>query len=290
MTTAIKTIQIEKNVGLRELVKQWRLAGESIAFVPTMGNLHAGHLQLVSAAQAKADRVIVSIFVNPTQFGEGEDFSSYPRTLDADLEKLQTLEVDVAFVPDTEEMYPVSGITEVCVSQISENYCGAARPGHFNGVATIVCKLFNIVQPDSAFFGEKDFQQLAVIRAMVADLNIPVEVVSVPTFRETDGLAMSSRNGYLTAEQRIVAPKLYQSLSQAKQEVLAKQFTYAEIEKKTIHLLTKLGFKPDYFSICRRHDLQAATLEDTHLIILLAARLGKTRLIDNIQLDIKSIT
>ncbi len=286
MAAAIKTIQIAKNTGLRELVKQWRLAGESIAFVPTMGNLHAGHLQLVSAAQTKADRVIVSIFVNPTQFGEGEDFSSYPRTLDADLEKLQALEVDVAFAPDTEEIYPVSGITEVCVSQVSENYCGAARPGHFNGVATIVCKLFNIVQPDSAFFGEKDFQQLAVIRAMVADLNIPVEVISVPTFRETDGLAMSSRNGYLTAEQRSLAPKLYQSLGQAKQEVLAKQFTYAEIEKKMIHLLTKLGFKPDYFSICRRHDLQAATIEDTQLIILLAAWLGKTRLIDNIQLDI----
>ncbi len=287
MTAGIKAARINKVASVRVQVKQWRLAGESIAVVPTMGNLHAGHLQLVSAAKAQADRVVVSVFVNPTQFGEGEDFSSYPRTLDADIEKLQALAVDVVFMPVTEEMYPVSGITEVSVSQVSENHCGSARPGHFNGVATIVCKLFNIVQPDLAFFGEKDFQQLAVIRAMVADLNIPVEIISVPTFRESDGLAMSSRNGYLTEEQRCLAPKLYRSLIQAKKVVLAQQITYAEIESKAVKLLIEQGFKPDYFSICRRYDLQAAALEDTHLIILLAARLGKTRLIDNIQLDIE---
>ena len=286
MVADINMTRTKKIASLRRQVKQWQLAGERVALVPTMGNLHAGHLQLVSAAKAQADRVIVSIFVNPTQFGEGEDFSSYPRTLDADIEKLHTLAVDIAFVPDTEEMYPGIGVTEVSVSQVSENHCGAARPGHFNGVATVVCKLFNIVQPDSAFFGEKDFQQLAVIRAMVADLNSPVEIISVPTFRESDGLAMSSRNGYLTEEQRNKAPKLYQSLCMAKQAIVAKQLSYSEIENKTIDLLTEQGFRPDYFSICRRRDLQVATTEDRQLIILLAARLGKTRLIDNVQLDI----
>ncbi|NOQ15009.1 MAG: pantoate--beta-alanine ligase [Methyloprofundus sp.] len=286
MTTGTKTTRIKEIARLRAQVKQWRIAGESIAFVPTMGNLHAGHLQLVSAAKAQADRVIVSIFVNPTQFGESEDFSSYPRTLDADIEKLESLAVDIAFVPINEEIYPTRAMTEVSISQIADNYCGAARPGHFNGVATVVSKLFNIVQPDYAFFGEKDFQQLAVIRVMVADLNTPVEIISVPTFREADGLAMSSRNGRLTEQQRKQAVKLYQSLSLAKQAVLAKQCAYTEIERQFIQLLTAQGFKPDYFSICRRHDLQAATLDDKHIIILLAARLGKTRLIDNIQLDI----
>lgn len=252
-----------------------------------MGNLHAGHLQLVSAAKLQADRLVVSLFVNPTQFGEGEDFSGYPRTLEADIDKLKTAGVDVVFMPATDTMYPEASMTEVCVSQLTENHCGAARPGHFNGVTTVVCKLFNIVQPDSAFFGEKDFQQLAVIRAMVADLNSPVEIIAVPTFREVDGLAMSSRNGYLTKEQRIQAVQLYQSLCAAKQVVLAKQSTYADIEKNTIQLLTAQGFRPDYFSICNRHNLQAATLEDRQLIILLAARLGKTRLIDNIQLDVE---
>lgn len=282
----IKIMLIKKISDLRTELKQWRNAGERIAFVPTMGNLHAGHLQLVAAAKIQADRVVVSIFVNPTQFGESEDFSSYPRTLDADIEKLQAQAVDIAFVPINEEIYPVAAMAEVCVGQVADNYCGAARPGHFNGVATVVCKLFNIVQPDFAFFGEKDFQQLAVIRVMVADLNIPVEIISVPTFREMDGLAMSSRNIRLTEQQRMQAAKLYQSLKLAKQAVLAKQCAYAEIERQFMQLLTEQGFKPDYFSICRRQDLQAATIEDTQLIILLAARLGKVRLIDNIQLDI----
>ena len=273
---------------LRAQLKQWRNAGESIGFVPTMGNLHAGHLQLVATAKAQADRVVVSIFVNPTQFGESEDFSTYPRTLDADIEKLQKLAVDIAFVPVESEIYPNIAMTEVQVSQIADSHCGAARPGHFNGVATVVSKLFNIVQPDYAFFGEKDFQQLAVIRAMVRDLNIPVVIYSVPTFREKSGLAMSSRNNRLTESQRKQAAKLYQSLSLAKQAVLAKKCTYAEIERQFMQLLTGQGFKPDYFSICRRSDLQAAAAEeDKQLIILLAARLGKVRLIDNIQLDIE---
>jgi len=273
---------------LRELLKQWRMAGDSIAFVPTMGNLHAGHLQLVNKAKAQADRVVVSNFVNPTQFGVGEDFSLYPRTEHADQEKLQAAGVDVVFMPSVEGMYPVNELTKVSVSQVSENHCGAARPGHFDGVATVVCKLFNIMQPDKAFFGEKDFQQLAVINAMVADLNLPVDIVSVPTVRESDGLAMSSRNGYLTVEQREQAPQLYQSLCAAKELIQAKQISYVGIEKQQIKFLAERGFRPDYFSICRRYDLKTAEQGDMEIVILVAAKIGETRLIDNIQVDIEN--
>ncbi|NOQ64204.1 MAG: pantoate--beta-alanine ligase [Methyloprofundus sp.] len=277
---------IAKITVLRRQVKQWRQAGESIAFVPTMGNLHAGHLQLVKAAKAQADHVIVSIFVNPTQFGQGEDFASYPKTLDVDTEQLAALSVDIVFTPSVEEMYPNVGLTTVSVEKITENYCGMARPGHFDGVATVVNKLFNIVQPDSAFFGEKDFQQLAVIRTMVADLNSPVEIFSVPTFREESGLAMSSRNGYLGETEKNLAAELYQSLCAAQQAVLAKQPAYAEIEAAQTQKLMHLGFCVEYFTVCRRGDLQSAGMNDKHIIILVAARLGKTRLIDNIQIDL----
>lgn len=273
---------------LRELLKQWRRAGESVAFVPTMGNLHAGHLQLVNKAKEQADRVVVSIFVNPTQFGAGEDFSLYPRTEHADQEKLQGAGVDVVFMPSVEEMYPVNELAKVSVSQVSENHCGAARPGHFDGVATVVCKLFNIVQPDKAFFGEKDFQQLTVINAMVADLNLPVDIVSVPTVRESDGLAMSSRNAYLTTEQREQAAQLYLSLCVAAALIQDKKLAYIDIEKQQIEFLAGHGFEPDYFSICKRKDLLAANKEDTEIVILVAARIGKTRLIDNIQVDIEN--
>ena len=279
-------ICIEDSKQLRAQIRQWRMAGESIAFVPTMGNLHAGHLQLVSAAKAQTSRVVVSIFVNPTQFDEKHDFSRYPRTEQADTEKLQSVAVDIVYMPDTEEIYPGEMLTKVSVSQVSENHCGAARPGHFDGVATIVTKLFNIVQPDKAFFGEKDFQQLMVIRTMVADLNSPIEIIAVPTLREIDGLAMSSRNTHLTEVQRQQAMQLYQSLCLAKQAVLERQISFSEIEKTYLQVLTEQGFKPDYFSICRRSDLQAETKGDTQLIILVAARLGKTRLIDNIQVDL----
>jgi len=267
---------------------QWRLAGESIAFVPTMGNLHAGHLQLVSAAKAQADRVVVSIFVNPTQFDESADFSNYPRTEQADTEKLQSLDVDMLYMPATKEMYPAEMLSKVSVSQVTDKYCGAARPGHFDGVATVVCKLFNIVQPDKAFFGEKDFQQLLVIRTMVADLNSPIEIISIPTFREIDGLAMSSRNTRLTELQRQQAVQLYQTLCLAKEAVLVQHNHYSEIEQTYFQTLTDQGFKPDYFTICRRSDLQAATHGDTQLIILVAARLGSIRLIDNIPIELQT--
>ncbi|MDP2904026.1 MAG: pantoate--beta-alanine ligase [Methylovulum sp.] len=267
---------------LQTAVKAWRLAGESIAFVPTMGNLHAGHLQLVNVAKTKADRAVVSIFVNPAQFGVGEDFDSYPRTEQEDQEKLEITGADILFLPPIAEIYAPDAQTTVSVTDISKLYCGASRPGHFNGVATIVCKLFNMVQPTVAVFGLKDFQQLTVIRTLVRDLNMPVQIVGVATVRETSGLAMSSRNGYLTIEEKTIAPLLYQSLITAHDAILAGNRPYPEIERQALRFLQQSGFQPDYFSVCRSSDLKKAGQEDTDLVLLAAARLGKTRLIDNI--------
>jgi pantoate--beta-alanine ligase len=267
---------------LRNAMAGWHLAGERIAFVPTMGNLHAGHLRLVSEARKKADRVVVSIFVNPTQFGAGEDFETYPRTEREDREKLEAAGVDLLFLPSVSEMYAPDAKTVVSVTGLSELYCGTSRPGHFNGVATVVCKLFNIVQPDIALFGLKDFQQLAVIRTMVRDLNFPVEIIAVDTVREPSGLAMSSRNGYLSPEEMTVAPKLYETLCAARDAVLAGGQSYADIEIRSMLFLREAGFQPDYFAICRSSDLKKAETEDKDLVILVAAKLGRTRLIDNV--------
>ncbi len=267
---------------LREIIRTWRLAGESVAFVPTMGNLHAGHLQLVNEAKKTADRVVVSIFVNPAQFGIGEDFEVYPRTEREDREILDAANTDLLFLPAVGEIYAPDAKTVVTVMELSDLYCGASRPGHFSGVATVVCKLFNIVQPDVALFGLKDFQQLVVIRTMVRDLNIPVEIIGVDTVRESNGLAMSSRNGYLTGAEKSVAPKLYQSLCVARDAVLAGGQSYADIEQQALLFLQKEGFQPDYFCVCRSNDLKKATVEDVDLVLLAAAKLGKTRLIDNI--------
>lgn len=267
---------------LRSILGNWRRAGDKIAFVPTMGNLHAGHISLVDAARRQAERVVVSIFVNPTQFGVGEDFESYPRTESEDREKLLTAGVDLLFLPEVREMYDPAAKTVVSVAGLSDLHCGAFRPGHFNGVATVVAKLFNIVQPDSAFFGLKDYQQFVIIRTMVRDLNIPVALTPVETVRETSGLAMSSRNGYLSDAEKGNAAKLYLTLRKAKDAVLAGEMPYADIERQAQSFLTGAGFKIDYFSICRSSDLAAATFEDHDVVILAAARLGKTRLIDNI--------
>ncbi|MCF7964975.1 MAG: pantoate--beta-alanine ligase [Methylobacter tundripaludum] len=267
---------------LRDAVGAWRALGQSVALVPTMGNLHAGHLALVNEAKNKADRVVVSIFVNPTQFGVGEDFETYPRTEREDQEKLNAAGADLLFQPAVSEIYAPDAKTVVSVSGLSEQYCGAFRPGHFDGVATVVCKLFNIVQPDVALFGLKDFQQLTVIRTMVRDLNIPVEIIGVDTVREASGLAMSSRNGYLTVEEKAVASKLYQTLCDARNAVLAGHLSYQEIESRALLFLQESGFQPDYFSVCRASDLKKADVDDKELVLLTAARLGKTRLIDNI--------
>lgn len=283
----MQTINTIKN--LAAVIKHWKQAGLSIAFVPTMGNLHAGHLKLVVEAKAKADKVIVSIFVNPTQFGVGEDFDSYPRTEQQDAKQLAAQEVDILFLPSVAEMYHSNAKTKVSVSGLSDLHCGLSRPCHFDGVATVVCKLFNMVQPDMAFFGEKDFQQLAIIRTMVRDLNIRIKIHSVATVREADGLAMSSRNGYLTAEQREIAPTLYQCLAAARDQILEGNSDFVLIEQQQRQNLESAGFAVDYFSICRAEDLLPAKQNDNDLVILAAAKLGKPRLIDNIQFKIKAL-
>jgi pantoate--beta-alanine ligase len=267
---------------LRKIVRSWRQASETVGFVPTMGNLHQGHLSLAQEAKQCADRVVASIFVNPSQFGIGEDFVNYPRTELEDQRKLRDSQVDVLFLPEVEEIYFTDASTKITVSGISDSHCGATRTGHFTGVATVVCKLFNIVQPDVALFGKKDFQQLLIIRHLVRDLNIPVSIEAFPTVRETDGLALSSRNGYLTPEQRATAPKLFQALQSARNAILTGNKNYAEIEQQQIDGLRQAGFQPEYFSISHSADLQPAKKSDIELVILTAAKIGKTRLIDNL--------
>ncbi len=275
---------------LRELRRQWQLSGQRIAFVPTMGNLHLGHLSLVAAAKADADIVVVSIFVNPMQFGAGEDLDNYPRTLAEDTAQLSALGVDVLFTPTAQDIYPrgLEQQTFVEVPGISYMICGASRPGHFRGVATVVTKLFNMVQPNVAFFGEKDYQQVQVIKAMVADLSMNLEVVSVATMRHDDGLAMSSRNGYLTeSERRESAPVLYQVLCHIKDALLAGQKDHQMLIDQGNETLRQAGFKPDYIEIRNGFTLQPAGYAEKHLVILGAAFLGKTRLIDNLQLELE---
>jgi len=270
---------------VRERVRTWRKDGQRIAFVPTMGNLHAGHISLIEAARRHGNRFISSIFVNPMQFGPNEDFAHYPRTPHNDERMLAEAGCDLMFMPDVAEVYP-NGLehgTRVEVPGLSTILCGAYRPGHFEGVSTVVAKLFNIVAPDVAVFGEKDFQQLTVIRRMVADLCIPVEIVGAPTVREDDGLAMSSRNQYLTQDERKLAPQLFQALTRAAQRVQKGENDFAAIEQAEFQAIAAAGFKPDYFSILNAADLSPARADSRHLVVLLAARLGKARLIDNVQ-------
>lgn len=270
--------------GIRGQVAAWREAGEKVAFVPTMGNLHQGHLTLVARARELADRVVVSIFVNPLQFGAGEDLDAYPRTPEQDAEKLKQAGVDLLFLPEEREVYPRGreGVSFVEVPGISDLLCGASRPGHFRGVATVVCKLFNIVQPDLACFGQKDFQQLAVLRRMVDDLNLPVEMVGVETVREDDGLAMSSRNGYLTPQERAIAPALYRSLKALAERLKKGETDYACLEQAGRETLLQSGLQPDYLAIRRVDDLLEPKGDEAELVILVAAYLGRARLIDNL--------
>ena len=273
---------------LRSQIRAWRQAGLSVALVPTMGNLHRGHFSLVEKAKTLADKVVVSIFVNPMQFGANEDLDNYPRTLDADKQGLADLETDILFIPSVEAIYPNGlGVQSfVDVPGISMGYCGGSRPGHFKGVATVVTKLFNLVQPDYACFGEKDFQQLQVVKTMARDLSIPVEIIGVPTMREVSGLAMSSRNGYLSTEERQTAPVLFNTLKHCAQQLKNGNKDFATLESEAKSALEDAGLKPDYFSIAQRDTLKAATLEDTRFVILAAAFLGSVRLIDNIQVEV----
>lgn len=274
---------------LGQQISTWKRAGKRIAFVPTMGNLHQGHLSLVSKAKKLADIVIVSIFVNPLQFDDKADLSAYPRTLDADIQQLSDVECDAVFTPAADVMYPngMDEQTRIIVPGMDDKLCGKARPGHFDGVATIVTKLLNMVQADVAVFGEKDYQQLLLIKKMVADLDLAVEIVGLPTFREQSGLAMSSRNQYLTEPQRIQAAEIYRILNAIKTEIEKGEADFITLEQQAIDELKQLGFEPDYVDIRHAGNLEPAKSSDKVLRILLAARLGKARLIDNIACELK---
>jgi pantoate--beta-alanine ligase len=270
---------------LRDTIRAWRLRGERLAFVPTMGNLHAGHGDLVARARKLANRVIVSIFVNPMQFGPNEDFAQYPRTPTEDTALLDRLSADALFIPDAGDIYPegYEHSTFVDVPALSNILCGEFRPGHFRGVATVVVKLFNLVTPDLAVFGEKDFQQLAIIRRVVGDLCLPIEIVGAPTMREYDGLAMSSRNRYLSTEDRAAAPAIYRALSKARSQIESGARHFSALESEGTIALRAAGFNVDYFSIRDAANLQVPAESTRELVVLAAARIGKARLIDNVR-------
>ncbi|WP_116367236.1 pantoate--beta-alanine ligase [Parahaliea mediterranea] len=273
---------------LRSALCEFRQQGQSIAFVPTMGNLHDGHLDLVRRARALCDIVVVSIFVNPLQFGANEDLDAYPRTMAADKEKLFSEGVQVLYAPTVEEIYPegMHTHTQVQVPDLSETLCGSSRPGHFNGVTTIVNKLFNMVQPDVAVFGEKDFQQLSIIRKMVCDLCMPIQIEGVATARDADGLAKSSRNGYLNREQRRIAPTIHAVLTGCREAIACGFDNFLQLESHARMQLLQAGFEPDYFAIRDARTLRAVDEHTEEIAILAAARLGSTRLIDNVRLAV----
>ncbi|MGH8530902.1 MAG: pantoate--beta-alanine ligase [Nevskiales bacterium] len=278
---------LERVSELRAQVSTWRAGGERIAFVPTMGNLHAGHLRLVEEAKRHASRVAVSIFVNPLQFGANEDFDRYPRTFEADRKALASVQADVLFMPGVGEMYPLGqGAVKIEVPGLSDILCGAQRPGHFTGVATVVSILFNQVQPDIAVFGEKDYQQLAVIRRFTKALQLPIEILGVPTEREASGLALSSRNQYLSVQEREqIAPRLYRSLQTAATRLQSGERDFAALEAEAASALTAAGLQVDYVAI-RTPELTAPLQDQREFVLLAAAHLGTTRLIDNLKLFI----
>lgn len=282
---------IKSNDQLKEQVSSWRSAGVIVGFVPTMGNLHQGHLKLVQHAKQHADKIIASIFVNPLQFTQGADFQNYPRTLDQDIESLKSAGVDALYCPNEASIYPdgMENSTKVIVPKLSDIMCGEFRPGHFEGVATVVAKLFNNVQPQVAVFGEKDFQQLVIIRKMVADLNFPVNIIGVETEREESGLALSSRNQYLSDQEKTTASQLYRVLSsvvdrvqQRQKDKLPKPSYFLDIEQDAINQLAELGFKPEYVQVRNADELAPGNIQNTNLRVFAAAWLGQARLIDNL--------
>ncbi len=273
---------------LRESLGDWRHSDEHIALVPTMGNLHEGHLSLVTFAREHAERVVVSIFVNPAQFLKSEDFEQYPRTLEKDKRLLKKARADLLFVPDVDTMYPfgLDNATSVTVPVLTTDFCGAFRPGHFDGVTSVVSRLFGIVQPDVAIFGQKDFQQHLVIRRMVEDLQLPLQIVLAPTIREGDGLALSSRNQYLSEKQRKVAATLYSLLVGIGKDLQAGKRDFEELEKRAMEALSCAGFDPEYIGIRRAENLEMPDRDSDEIVVLAAARLGNARLIDNIVVSI----
>jgi len=273
---------------LREQLADWRHAGDHIALVPTMGSLHEGHLSLVEIAREHAERVVVSVFINPTQFAQGEDFGEYPRTLERDKRRLKKVKADLLFVPDIDTIYPfgVDNATSVTVPALTDGLCGEFRPGHFDGVTTVISRLFSIVQPDVAVFGQKDYQQQLVIRRMAEDLSLPIKIVCGETRREEDGLAMSSRNQYLTDDERAIAPKLHELIDEIGRGLAAGQRNYEELESAGFEKLEALGFKPEYVSIRRAENLDVPDRDCDELVVLVSAHLGKARLIDNLVVHI----
>lgn len=282
----MKKIQTVKK--MRSTITAWREAGDKVALVPTMGNLHKGHLSLVSLAAEHADRVVVSIFVNPTQFGPGEDFDRYPRTLDVDARKLSRARVDAIFAPTVDAVYPrgIEQATVVTVPALSEQLCGESRPGHFSGVTSVVSRLFNICMPHVAVFGQKDYQQLMILRRMVEDLHFPVRLIQGPTEREPDGLAMSSRNNFLDAGQRAIATTIYQSLVKLAEDLRGGRRDYPELEAAAAANIRAAGMTPDYVAVRNADTLAIPDARSVRLVILAAARLAGVRLIDNLLLDL----
>lgn len=280
-------MQIAKRISeIRSIVKSWKKQDERIVFVPTMGNLHAGHLEAVKLAHKHGSKVLVSIFVNPLQFGESEDYSRYPRTPEKDIEMLIDARTDALFTPITTEIYPAGHqvVTRVEVPGYSDILCGSFRPGHFVGVATVVTKLFNIVSPDSVILGNKDYQQQLVIKRLVTDLNMPIDIIGLTTVRETDGLAMSSRNRYLSPEERKKAPLLFEILGDTLTAIKNGEHNFAMLEQHAIKILSEQHFATDYFAIRNAIDLSEPDCCTKHLVVLVAARLGETRLIDNMEI------
>jgi len=269
---------------LREQLRHWRYSGEHIALVPTMGNLHDGHLSLVSLAREYAERVVVSIFVNPTQFDDSEEFDKYPRTLESDTRQLEEINADLLFIPDIGTMYPfgITNATLVTVPVLTTKLCGGFRPGHFDGVTSVISRLFNITQPDVAIFGQKDYQQQLIIRHLVADLRLPLQIVSGPIQRELDGIAISSRNQYLSEKERSIAPMFYSVLQAVGKDLQAGKQNYAELEQQAIVLLNGAGFHAEYVAIRETKKLVLPNRDNNNIVVLGAVRLGATRLIDNI--------
>ena len=275
---------IQDKAALQKQLAEWQHAGKHVAIVPTMGNLHAGHISLVDLARQHAQRVVVTVFVNPTQFGAGEDFESYPRTLDKDSRRLESAAADALFAPTLETVYPfgIENATSVTVHGLTENLCGSVRPGHIDGVTTVVARLFALVQPDVAVFGQKDYQQQLVIRRMTEDLSLPIRIVTGETVREEDGLAMSSRNAYLTDAERAIAPALYKTLMNAGEQIANGKRGIEALEEQAQASLREAGFRPEYFAIRHARDLAMPNQDCKEFVLLAAAHLGNARLIDNV--------
>ena len=268
---------------LNEQLAEWRLEGDHVALVPTMGNLHAGHVSLVELARENAERVVVSIFVNPTQFGEDEDYEQYPRTLEKDTRRLKTISADLIFAPSEETIYPfgLENATAISVPRITENFCGKTRPGHFDGVTGVVSRLFGIIRPDVAVFGQKDYQQQLVIRHMALDLNLPIKIITGETVRDDDGLALSSRNQYLNDDERVIAPLLHKQLLTVGAKLQSGARNFEELEAESAGILSSAGFDVEYFAIRRAQNLEIPDRDCDELVVLVAAQLGNARLIDN---------